>query len=355
MMNTGIASHSLDAQRVRALAVVAGILFTAGPPVALAGLDERAPVPPSARAEDLGVPFDRYVTTDALGRAIPFYLTPIGDGAPPAPIVLWIQGSGCDSHFTRTPDGQVGGGLGMMLLGPLRGRARLLVVEKPGVEFLAKSATPGASDGCGDAFLEEYAADRWAEALRAALDAALAMPGVSKERVLVAGHSEGAVMAAHLASMDARVTHVGMISGSGVSQIFDMAMLAARSAGSPEDRAGRVEGVYETFARMLDEPDRIDRWAWGHTYKRWASFSRVSPVVDLAATQARVFLAYGDADQSVSVEGNDALRAELLARGQAARVERIAGGDHSLARPGEPPFQRMSSVLAQIVEWFLGT
>jgi len=162
-------------------------------------------------------------------------------------------------------------------------------------------------------------------------------------------------MAARVASMDDRVTHVGFLSGSGASQIFDMVMLASRSEQEPHSGKHRIEDVYGTFSRIMAEPDRIDQWVWGHTYKRkrWASLARTSPVFDLAHSDAYVFLAYGDADESVAVGGTDLLYSELFARGKRVRVERISGGDHSLNRPGEPPFQRMSDIVGSLVAWVL--
>src|SRR5262249_580248 len=54
-------------------------------------------------AAKLSIPFHRYTTKDALARTITFYLsTPPGkEPAAKVPVVLYIQGSGCQSLFRK--------------------------------------------------------------------------------------------------------------------------------------------------------------------------------------------------------------------------------------------------------------
>src|SRR5262245_31524922 len=87
-------------------------------------------------APKLGIPYQRYTTKDSLGRTITFYLsTPPGKEAKTRlPVVLFIPGSGCQSVFRKLGE-RVGGGFQNLLLAEAKGRARVLVVEKPGVKY----------------------------------------------------------------------------------------------------------------------------------------------------------------------------------------------------------------------------
>lgn len=85
-------------------------------------------------------PYDRYFTQDALGRTITFYLSeePAED---PLPLVVYVQGSGCGSLFAKRgetdPEVAVAGQAGHSTFADVvRGRARLLIIEKPGVSYL---------------------------------------------------------------------------------------------------------------------------------------------------------------------------------------------------------------------------
>src|SRR5262245_9297283 len=83
---------------------------------------------------DLPVPFDRYFTQDEFGREITWYLSHTRSKKV-LPLIVFIQGSGNVSHFSKQK-GQIAGGLQMPLLAAAKGRARILIVEKPGVRYL---------------------------------------------------------------------------------------------------------------------------------------------------------------------------------------------------------------------------
>ncbi len=317
---------------------------------------------PAAPAKEIGIPYDRFEVKDELSREITYYLStpPKGSEGRPLPLVLWIQGSGCDSLFTRSPDGRVGGGLQNLVLKEARGRCRVMVVEKPGVKFLDTSARPGSCEGCTDEFKYEYAADRWAVALEASLRHALTRPDIDRARVLAAGHSEGASMAAKVAADVPEITHVACLAGAGTTQLFDMAQIARREYQPGEDEAARearVEEVYAQAAAIAAEPDSVEKSAWGHPYRRWSSFFRLSPVEELKKSRARVYLAYGTADRSVPVESNDLARAELFAAGRDVTCERVVGADHGFGTGSSggagAEASELGAILGRVVTWFL--
>src|SRR5262245_24049899 len=86
---------------------------------------------------NLGTPFQRYTTKDALGRTITCYLSLPPKDRPQVkrPVALFITGSGCQSLFRKRGD-VVMGGHQLLLLAEAKERVRVLVVEKPGVQFL---------------------------------------------------------------------------------------------------------------------------------------------------------------------------------------------------------------------------
>src|SRR5262245_5915343 len=117
----------------------------------------------------LGIPFQRFSTTDSFDRTITFYIsTPPKDGKGKLPLALFVQGSGCQSVFTKQGD-KVAGGFQNLLLAELKGRARVLVVEKPGVKFCDAPPRPGSAQGASDEFLKEHTLPRWAAANVAAI------------------------------------------------------------------------------------------------------------------------------------------------------------------------------------------
>ena len=95
-------------------------------------------VPPDAKdTAELRIPFEQFTVKDSLGRTITAYLSrpPEGGSDKPLPVILFVTGSGCQSVWTRH-ENKVNSGLQGLLYQLAKGRARVLVVEKPGVKPL---------------------------------------------------------------------------------------------------------------------------------------------------------------------------------------------------------------------------
>ena len=101
----------------------------------------------------------------------------------------------------------------VLLLDSLRGRARVLVVEKPGVQFLHKQADAEDAKTCRPEFLAEHTLDRWSEAIIASLKAAHEVPGIDKSKTLIIGGSEGGLVAVHITNVMPSVTYAASIAG----------------------------------------------------------------------------------------------------------------------------------------------
>lgn len=299
---------------------------------------------------ELRIPFEQFTVKDTLGRTITAYLSrpPSGGPSGPLPVVLFVTGSGCQSAWTRH-ENKLNSGLQGLLYQLAKDRARVLVVEKPGVKLLDTPKRPGSATEGSREFLEQHTLPRWATANAAALQAVLARPDIDSKRVLVVGHSEGGLVAARVAADVPAVTHVAPLGCGGVTQLFSLAELARRRAPAGRGDAA-VKAVYDEWARILAKPDSVDDFWMGHPYRRWSSFLKTSVIDELKRSKAKVYLAHGTADEADSVIGFDVMRAELLAGGRDVTAERVEGGDHGFGVNGQ---SGIASVLGNVLEWFL--
>lgn len=308
----------------------------------------------------LGMPWTRWTTSDTYGRTITFYLSDVPDSLRDAthPLALVIEGSGGQSVWVRVGD-RIGGSLQNLARRAARQRMRVLVVEKPGVEFLEQRERPGGAMGASETFRREHTLERWAEANAAALRAVLAMPRIAASPVLVAGHSEGADVACRLAALEPRVTHVASLAGAGASQLFDFLHSAAqpRPGDGPGAAEQRRQELVAQWRAVQADPQSTDAFWLGHPHRRWTSFLAGNRLEDLMRSGARVFLAHGTADASVPVTSADWLFAELLARGRDVRYDRLEGADHALQRPAAAGARSegigLEQVLEQAIAWAL--
>jgi len=307
---------------------------------------------------ELNIPFQRYTTTDQLGRTITFYLSRPPKDNPKAklPVVLFIGGSGSQSLFSKQGE-RIGGGLQNLLLQQTNKQVRIVCVEKPGVKFLDMPARPGGAMESTEEFRREHTLPRWAEANIAALRAVWTLPDIDSSKTLVVGHSEGAITAAFVAAELPQVTHVAPLAGAGPTQLYSLAALAAepRPGDKPGEGDKRREQMYEQWKKVIADPDSITTYWLGHPHRRWSSFLKHNSTELLLRSKARVYLAHGTADSASYIGEFDVLRAELAARGRDFVAERLDGLTHGYTKPNAPPGppQEMQALFGRILQWFL--
>jgi predicted esterase len=296
--------------------------------------------------------YDRYSTGDRLDRRITFYLTP-RNGSAHVPLIAYIQGSGCQSAFRRSGD-KITGGYQNILRELVGVRARVLVVEKPGVRFLDEALVPGTAEGATKEFLVEHTLPGWIEANCAAVRAARMFPGIDDATTLVVGHSEGAIVAAGVAAEDESVTHVASLAGDGPTQLFSLIEMARAGIGITENAGEKgVAEVLEVWRQILADPDSIQKSWSSHPYRRWSSFLCTSVTEKLLNSQAKIYLAHGTEDDKSPVAAFDVLYSELLARNRDVTAERLAQTGHNFTNRGSNSLTGMRDVLGRVLEWFL--
>jgi hypothetical protein len=81
-----------------------------------------------------GQPYERFSLQDRAGHRLTVYLSEPPAGAQSLPLVLWIQGEGCSSVFTKNGAQVAPGGGRATFVDALQGRARLLIADKIGID-----------------------------------------------------------------------------------------------------------------------------------------------------------------------------------------------------------------------------
>lgn len=286
-----------------------------------------------------------------------FYLGNFDDGlAERKPLLVYLEGSGAQSQFIVTDDGKVAYTIFGLIAQHVGPKFHVATLEKRGVKF-GEHAKYGTAEGASAEYNKYATYDGRVSEVRLLLDTLLAQPMIDASKVVLVGHSEGADVAAAVASADPRVTHVAFLSGGGPTQLFDLLVLQrhqlAKQGKSPEEIEQQIEGLEAEYRKVLADPDSETKFFAGHAYKRWSSFVQHPPVESLLATRAKLFLAQGTEDQAVPIESFDYLVVELMRHGREnATVRRYPGCDHSFIKVGtEPGYEGFLRVIDEIVAW----
>ena len=155
-------------------------------------------------------------------------------------------------------------------------------------------------------------------------------------------------MADLLAGHDESITDVIAIGGSGTTQLFDFVALCYRAFDASECLADVDRNVQAIQA----DPGSSTRFAWGHPYKRWSSFFRVDPGDELLRSKARIYIAFGTADESVPALSEEIAIAKLRLAGRDLTVRRVANAGHSLSEGARVNLHDMDREFRAALRWF---
>lgn len=268
-----------------------------------------------------------------------------------APLILVIQGSGCDSIYSTDSKGNVFGEMQVQIAGLVESRAHVLAVEKPTVQTFYQSPNPGAQGGCPIEFRAKFTMDLWVKYLKSALSDAITSQGLTPSRIIVLGHSEGAIAAAALAAEVRSVTHVVYASGGGGNPLFEAFVRRKRAAkGNVVLENQYIQDGIRDWQAMSRNPDDSQTLYWGHTPLYWISQGRMSPGSLLSKSAAKIYVVQGTADMAASIEGSDLLVSELILNNKSVEYKRIKAADHGYRIKTK---NRMSEVLSDAVAWSL--
>lgn len=139
----------------------------------------------------------------------------------------------------------------------------------------------------------------------------------SAKIVAVLGHSEGSDVAAKLAVINKKVTHLCFAAGNGASQTFNNILLIRRKMLQKEISAleaqTRIDALLEGLDKVYENPNSTELYYNGDTYK-WNYAINQPPIDNLLQLKIPIYLAIGSNDEKVPVEASDFIKAEFVRR-----------------------------------------
>ena len=154
-------------------------------------------------------------------------------------------------------------------------------------------------------------------------------------------------MAAALANKYDEIRDVALVGASGENQLFDFISLA-----HTDGQHDRIEDITKMTKEILKDPNSSEKFAWGHTYKRWSSFYNVSVSDFLEGKKKRVYLVSGTNDRSVPIQSTEILYSKLFLQGSDVTFRRIIGAEHSLLKDGDD-WSKLDTEYRLIKDWYL--
>ena len=232
------------------------------------------------------------------------------------PLLVYLDGSGAYPLFQSFEGGY--GSTVVLDYQTLQNDYRILLISKPGVPFIDKVE----SDETGFPLYKEPVEYKknlsfnWRlESTDVIIKNMIRENKVDTSKVVVIGFSEGAQVAPSLARKNKYISHLILFGGNGLNQFIDpiinARMKATRGEISEIDAQKEVDSLFLEYQKIYTDPTNTEKEWWGHTYKRWSSFTERDPYKDLLELDIPIYMANGSLDEN-SVISADYIKLEFI-------------------------------------------
>lgn len=124
------------------------------------------------------------------------------------------------------------------------------------------------------------------------------------KHIAVFGYSEGFYVAAKLATVNKKITHLGIGGGGGYTDFYDFILSNQKSVLKDEmvsDTALKSnQRIISNLKKIMADPNSTEL-IYGYSYKRWSSFSE-PPVQNLVKLHIPIYQVHGANDESTPIE-----------------------------------------------------
>lgn len=283
-------------------------------------------------AEKLG--FRHYsIASDSLGE-INYYISS-NDIEKKKPVLLYLDGSGANPLFQYTERGI--GSTVVLDFTKLSESYHIVLISKPGVPFI-DSVKMNKDVGFPiyehpQEYKKRLSLEWRVYSAKIVLEQILKDIPVDKKKIAVLGISEGFQVGAKLASIYSDITHSLLFVGNGLNQFYDFIIQHRTNAQSGKiSEQEAQENIDSLLSRVKDiyaNPTATDKEWYGHTYLRWASFTRNNPTENILSMNTPIYIAVASKDQNTTALGTDYLYLESIQRKKNNISYNVYPYDHS--------------------------
>ncbi len=177
------------------------------------------------------------------------------------------------------------------------------------------------------------------------------------ERFIVYGHSEGAPVAAKLATVNKKITHLGFWAGNALPDFFDAILENKREyyndKMNDKDTSEGIQMAIDYFVNVISKDStgtQVDDF--GYTNKRWWSYAE-PPINNLLKLDIPIYVQVASKDESAPVESTYLIPLEFARLGKENLSFNVCiGCDHGFnIIEGGKKDRRWSSIFKAFMDW----
>jgi len=174
---------------------------------------------------------------------------------------------------------------------------------------------------------------------------------------MVIGHSEGGIVATHLANKYPKlIAGVGILAGEDPSQLFSLYEFAKEGIFFNKEgysKEQRIDSLTKVWKEILSDPASTTKYFWGFTYLRWSSFLKKSAQEELADYTGKIFIAQGESDKNVFPLSAEVIYTSLLSKGKNVQLQLISNADHSFNISNDTKRNGWDEIIKSASNWLM--
>ncbi|MFZ6665236.1 hypothetical protein [Peijinzhouia sedimentorum] len=176
------------------------------------------------------------------------------------------------------------------------------------------------------------------------------------KKIIVYGHSEGAVIGAALATINKKITHLGFWSGNVLNNFYEFSLFnrieALKGDISDEEAHQNIMGILEWYNSVVQNPNSTDIDHFGFTNKRWSTYEK-APISYLTELTIPIYALFGTKDESTPIETAYLLPVKFIEnRKENLTFEVCIGCDHAyIEKTQNGEKSHWSEQFLKFIEW----
>ena len=272
----------------------------------------------------------------------------------PKPIIILLHGSGGNSVFSFAEDKIYKPFLFKELIKHNK-EWHIVCVEKRGVKF-GDNVNASGYENCSQEYIKHAAKESRTEDISAVIDYLNDRNIYNQEELILIGHSEGSMVAPSVAALNPKVTHIVLVGFSASHGLLDFLINQRKDLESKKISESEFHENYDwlvaKFKEVHQNGDSLIEF-FGHTYKRWDSYSFGIVLEDLMKVDVPIFLGIGSSDRSAPAIGADMVVAEFIKAGKNnLTYKNYIGFDHGFMKSeNDSIYEGQREVLMDIFKW----
>lgn len=238
------------------------------------------------------------------------------------PLIVYLDGSGNFPLYYPGRSGKLSSSIAMNVK-KYSGDFIFALISKPNIPFYDSLKYTDAGRPFypqNDGYKQLYSLDWRALTASETIDYLVQELPVDPEQIIVMGYSEGSQVAPMVAAINNKVTHLVCFAGNALNQLYDFILDARLSVErgqlTPDEGQNVVDSLYREYEKIYREPFSVTKSWYGATYKKWASFSSITPLENMLQLNIPILYVGGGRDNNQTILDMDYAKLEFIRHGK---------------------------------------